>query len=255
LREQYIEQNKSTYEIADICNCSHTTVCRWLNEYDIQTFSGGYNPDLDNRIRNEQWLREQYAEKQKTTTEIADICNCTTGTVSKWLDEYNIETRLPGQITDKRLTDISWLREQYVEKQKSTYDIADICNCSAATVLNRLDEYNIETRLKKCPTDKRLTDISWLREQYVENEKTTIEIADICDCHAATVSKWLNKYNIETRSEPPADKRLTDISWLREQYVENEKTTIEIADICNCSAATVSRWLEKHDISTRGTGA
>jgi hypothetical protein len=46
-------------------------------------------------------------------------------------------------------------------------------------------------------------------------------------------------------------KRYRDPEWLREQYHKHGKTTREIADVCGCDNATISRWLDKHDIDTR----
>lgn len=39
--------------------------------------------------------------------------------------------------------------------------------------------------------------------------------------------------------------------WLRERYIEERKTTREIADICDVTAPTIQNWLHKHDIEVR----
>lgn len=45
--------------------------------------------------------------------------------------------------------------------------------------------------------------------------------------------------------------KLDDREWLAEQYVENYRSTGEIAEMVGCTQKTVSDYLEKHDIDTR----
>ena len=99
-------------------------------------------------------------------------------------------------------------------------------------------------------------DEEWLREQYVERERTTTDIADELGCSASTVQLWLKKHGIGTRQggwQCP-DGRLKDADWLREQYVERERTIYDIADGLGCHANTVQRWLKRHGIETRNKG-
>jgi len=95
-------------------------------------------------------------------------------------------------------------------------------------------------------------DEEWLREQYVNEGRSTYDIADECGCSSTTVNRWLEKHAIKTRpsSGLPPD-MLTDEGWLREQYVEEERSTRDIADECGCGSSTISRWLKRHGIGTR----
>lgn len=42
--------------------------------------------------------------------------------------------------------------------------------------------------------------------------------------------------------------------WLREKYIDEGKSTIDIAEICGCAQPTISIWLRKLRIKTRGRG-
>jgi len=42
-------------------------------------------------------------------------------------------------------------------------------------------------------------DEQYLHEQYVENKKSTLKLADECGCTHRTIRIWLDKYGIETR--------------------------------------------------------
>lgn len=54
----------------------------------------------------------------------------------------------------------------------------------------------------------------------------------------------------EQEEEGPA---LDDAEYLREQYHEQNKTQAEIAEQHGVTASTVSHYMSKHDIETRGT--
>jgi transposase len=252
LREQYVERERSTYDIAEECGCVARTISKWLDRNDIEARSRG--TVTDKRLTNEEWLRKQYVEEEKSTVEIAEECECARSTVCEWLERYDVTTRKGRPAVDDRLTDEEWLRIQYVEKKRSTCEIADECGCADPTVGRWLERFNIEKRDRsRLPPDDRLTDEEWLREQYVEKERTQTEIANECGCSGRTVGRWLRNHKIETRpgKRPAPDDRLTDEEWLREQYVEEERSTYDIAEECDCSTFAVGNWLNKHGINTR----
>lgn len=39
--------------------------------------------------------------------------------------------------------------------------------------------------------------------------------------------------------------------WLKEQYIEKKKSTVTIAEECECSKGTILNWMKKHNISRR----
>lgn len=45
-----------------------------------------------------------------------------------------------------------------------------------------------------------------------------------------------------------------DKDWLEQRYVYDGLPTTEIADLCDCTPRTVSRWLNRHGIETRNRG-
>ena len=212
------------------------------------------------KYRDEEWLREQYIEQGKSTYDIADECGCDNTTVRRWMERHDVKRRTCGpRLPDERLKDEEWLREQYVERGRSSGDIANECGCHANTVLKRIKRHGIQRRPANAEVDPRLNDEEWLHEQYVERERSTYDIAEVCGCAPGTVINRLKRCGIETRGcgyhggggVPPAEPRLSDEEWLRQQYVEKTRSTRDIAEVCACSHSVVYKWLNRHGIDLR----
>lgn len=212
------------------------------------------------KYRDEEWLRVAYKQVGMTVTEIAEECDCDHSTICRWLDNHGIETRSGGggDASYDQLTDRDWLRKQYKSKERSARDIARECGCAEQTVYRWLHNHNIKTRPQRPKvSDRRYTDAEWLREQYVDEKRSQSDIAAECGCTASTVSNWLDKHDIETRSGHAgglAYPDLADCQWLRQQYIEQGKTQAEIAKELACAQKTVADWLNRHSIETRDSG-
>jgi transcriptional regulator with XRE-family HTH domain len=94
-------------------------------------------------------------------------------------------------------------------------------------------------------------DKEWLREQY--RNHTQAEIADKCCVSRGTISRWLNKHNIETRGPGTAQAEgdYKNKEWLQQHYLEQERSMADIGAEFGVSKETVKYWLKKHDISIR----
>lgn len=212
----------------------------------------------EKKYRDEQWLVDQYVSQRKGVVEIAEECGSSQSTVSYWLDKHEIDTRsVGGYEKDAKHRDESYLRQKYVEEGLTTYEIAEECGCTDATVSNWLNKHNIETRQRtirpeESAPDERLTDPEWLQSQYVDLGKSSVDIAEECHCSSNSVLYWLDRHGIEKRScgQTVSDPRLTDGEWLRKQYLQKELTCKEIAKKCGCNSNTISSWLQRHGIET-----
>jgi predicted DNA-binding protein YlxM (UPF0122 family) len=102
-----------------------------------------------------------------------------------------------------------------------------------------------------------LTDEDWLRDQYVNQERSMDDIADDLELSTGAVRSWLEKHEIDRRS---AHDTLTDGDleplrngdWIQQQYIKEERSTYEIANELDVDRGTVSNWLDRHSIDTRG---
>ena len=159
------------------------------------------------------------------------------------------------------LADEEWLHEQYVVNGRGTVDIGSELGVSDVTVARYLREYGIEVRDQTRPATERapeLADKEWLREQYVDNCRTSYDIGNELGVSDDTVLRYLEDHGIERRkSKPPATERipeLADEAWLHEQYVERERSSFDIGDELNVTGATVLNYLQKAGIEPRSHG-
>lgn len=86
-RKQYVNKGRSTGDIADELDVSRETVRKRLKGYDIELRS----QQINEQIRNREWLYEQYRVEKRQPHEIADELNCSVGSVHRWLNEHDIE--------------------------------------------------------------------------------------------------------------------------------------------------------------------
>lgn len=90
-----------------------------------------------------------------------------------------------------------------------------------------------------------------LYELYIKRGLSTHDIADQLDTYANTISEWLRKHDIPTRSVAHGAEELRDESWLRHKYWSEGCSTTDIAAELGCDNTTVGYWMEKHGIDRR----
>lgn len=90
---------------------------------------------------------------------------------------------------------------------------------------------------------RRYRDAEFLREEYVNKQKSAPEIADLCNVSSSTISRWLDRHEIER------DRRYQDREWLLRQYVFRRRDQQEIAADCGVAKTTICYWLSRHGIT------
>jgi micrococcal nuclease len=101
----------------------------------------------------------------------------------------------------------------------------------------------------------------WLTDHYCDKKWSQLQIAKYCDVTQSTISKWLIKLNIETRSFSEGKCNSKNGSWvdspykeyttLYKLYVEEKRSIPEIAELSKHSNSTISRWLRNTGIKIR----
>jgi len=204
LREQYVEERRTTADIAKECGCSPATISNWLSRNSIETRGAGGPTAADKRLTDEAWLREQYVQKGRTRSDIAEECECSRGTVSNWLRRNDIRVRRFQPSVEKKLRCKEWMSEQYVSNRNSTLEIADKLNCSPGTVNRYLREHGIEVRSqqesKRPSKDSPLLDKGYLAEKCGSWGGVS-EVADECGVEPNVVRYWLSIHGVESPIE------------------------------------------------------
>lgn len=92
LREWYVTRGKTSREIAEELGCGKKAVLRQLEEHGIGKRSNRKRAD-DERAYDGEYLRTQYADKQKSSRQIASELGCSKDTILRQLDAHGIERR------------------------------------------------------------------------------------------------------------------------------------------------------------------
>lgn len=206
------------------------------------------------RYKNKNWMEKQYIEKDLSAEEIATLVGCGMKTIYNWLRKLNIpHKRLP---LNQDYKNGEWLYEQYIEKDLTIKEIAEIINCSLSTVNRWLRELNIPYKMESC-INPRYKDRDWLCDQYVNQGKTIYEIADEIGVGDSTIQRWIHILKVPVqynRGDREARFKYRDKKWLQRQYIVKQKHQYEIADELEVSQSVICSWLRKHGIDTRTGG-
>lgn len=90
-------------------------------------------------------LRRMYAEM--TTRQIAEKLGISSSTATRWVTEAGIQRRKAGQKpSGNNLRDAGWLRGEYVDRDRSSEQIAKQLGCTPKTVTRALKDAGIEVR-------------------------------------------------------------------------------------------------------------
>lgn len=86
----YVEKGLSSYALAELQNCTPTTIRSWLKRYSIPTRTAG---DYSRLNISKIVLTTLYVDQHKTISEVANILSVTSNTVIAYLRKHDIESR------------------------------------------------------------------------------------------------------------------------------------------------------------------
>lgn len=141
IKKMYIKENKTTYEIAEKLGCSQSYISRLIRQSDeISPRKSGPEPfKIPKKL-----LKKLYCKEKKSLNEISKELNISKSTVLKNLKKHNIKTRPKHQ--DKFEISKKKIKNLYINKKKTIYEIAEKYNRSNSTIREKLEEYGIPRR-------------------------------------------------------------------------------------------------------------
>lgn len=223
LERLYVDQGLSAKKISKKLGCSKPTILRWLDNHGIKkrTEEEIVKDVYDhNRLlwRDKGWMTEKYVNELLSTKAIARLAGCSPRTIVVWLEKHGIPTRSVSQgnrlvqlekSKDKIWWNEDWLIENYIEKELSACEMANIAGCGFTTIYSALRRYEIPIRSQRLsnemrgsirPHDDPYYTKDWLEKCYIEKEMTYEEMAKKAQCSPKTIGNWLKDFNIEPRS-------------------------------------------------------
>ena len=142
--------------------------------------------------------------------------------------------------------DKKYLYEEYITREQSSRDIGKQLGVDHGTILRHLHKYEIPVRCHYEPRTEPINiDKDWLREQYVEEKRSTRDIANEVGCGCYVIQKRLHKWNIPVRSAWDWKAIKINDEWLREQYEVRLRSSYDIAKEVKCSPHGLLSRLKK----------
>lgn len=96
LRELYYVEGMTMGEIGEELGCSNVTVANWMDRYGIERRSNSEAQQKYDELHDEEWLREQYVEKEQTAPEVAEKIGCDSSAVLWALEQFDIPKHSKG---------------------------------------------------------------------------------------------------------------------------------------------------------------
>jgi len=263
LYKKYWVEKLSTAEIAKEVGCSAALVLKRMKMMNIKTRSlseaNRVKPVRYPQLLDRDWLYQKYWKEGLAAYEIAKELGCVPSVVLDRLVQLDIPRRKAARrlgLYSKypELYDVDWLKEQYVEKQRTCPDIARSLGCDSSWVLRAIERAGIERRKSayynigkyKYPE---LHDKDWLVQKYITEELSTKDIATILGCSQTLVVRALNSFEIPISRRKY--RKLGDKDFLWQRYIVERKNMTEIAEEVGCSSRTVLTSLRQFGIPIR----
>jgi len=156
MRRKYEDEYWSTVDIANATETYPKTAQGWLEHHGIpirpfkQSTSLAKMESPVPELYDREYLREEYVEKGKNTPEIGANLGVDSSAVQRWLRNHGIELRTSAEsLADGNLTpltDSDWVKQEYVVRERTIYDIGDELGVAPGTVSGYVERHGFETR-------------------------------------------------------------------------------------------------------------
>lgn len=136
-----IESGLTNKEIANRWDCHRKTIANWVKKHELTEGRRAANP----KLKDEDYLRREYVEKERTVSEIGENLGCGDSTVSRWLNRHGVKTRDGEYKPVLSESDKNEVVRLYEEEYLSMEKIADRFGCSTGPIFDTLSERDIDT--------------------------------------------------------------------------------------------------------------
>lgn len=159
----------------------------------------------------------------------------------------------------RKYRNATYLRNEYLEKRKTSVEIAKDCNCDISTICNWLRRHDIPRRpvyMASNPWNfyRAYIDKDWLEWVYIEQRLSMLDIGTICGVTEQSIFGWIKKFGIQTRTLSDSHLLIGDYNnkdILYHYYIEEELGCKKISSFYDVHPAVIQCWLHRHNIQTR----
>jgi len=145
LREKYWCDEQQMSEIADDFGCSYHTVLNWMQRFGIER-RGKNGSQKSAKYKQEDYLREMYISKDKSTADIADELSVANSTIAYWLRKKNIKKDVVSRGRGSKYRDKNYLQRKYVQEGLSLSEIADDCGTCTENVRRWAHKHDLNVK-------------------------------------------------------------------------------------------------------------
>lgn len=202
LNKVYTKQENNLKEVAQKCGCNHETIRSWLKRKNIdrRDSSKKVNNKCKGKHKDKIWL-EKMSNTGKNLKSISEKCGCSASTICKWMNKFDIHNDASLPNCSLKHKNNEWIKEEFLNKKNSVQKMSQECGCSNSVIYRRINELNLERDDITTNCNLKHKNKNWLKKKYAEEGKTMKEMAEICGCIQGNISNWINKYDIETRTD------------------------------------------------------
>lgn len=203
------------------------------------------------QLHDAEWLRTQHLTHERSITDIATGIGCSREAVRTALRRFGIRESHRRPV--EHLRDASWLHQRYEVDRMSTAQIADLLGCAKPTVRAALIRAGIQRRH---PATRARTATGEIVELLRSGESVAV-IARRLGVAPSFVYRVAHAKAVPLPSgrsgtrRPVAERLLSDPVWLRRQYVERDRTLIDIGVECGVGPKRVRAALAGVGIPVR----
>jgi len=142
LRQLYLEEGLSTYEVADRLDTKPTTLLYWMDKFEIERRDVGSGSFPSDKKPDEKELERLYCEEKKSTIELSSRFDVASATITNWLRSYDLPVRSRAESLAQYVPDEDLLYKLHWEDKLKLYEIAerfDVNNRTVSGWFNRRD--------------------------------------------------------------------------------------------------------------------
>ncbi len=153
-----------------------------------------------------------------------------------------------------QLLDSAWLRDIYVDQQKSMAQVAELVGCSTSAVRSALVWHQIPRRPRRGTAVRAVDEHGDTIARLYRDGLTGKQIAAKLDLGKQTVYLVLIEQGVPRRTSSSRRHPSTDRETIVDLYVNQRLSTLKVGKILRVSPRVIERRLHEYGISPRGVG-